>query len=247
MELSWLSDRPKAESVTGFDAEGWEASIWVLHAMYENVSLPAGVTHNDEHQAGLASGLIQPTIINGTNLDDVTTVTGASLGYRARPDASCRRTRWSDYAARRGSALIAADQSVPPCYRWFPVGSWPVSIDPPPVGSLDEESLTALLDVVAEQSDHGHDTQCFAFYGSLPSGDFDHPTLLTGPLIEVTRLVVGEDAHQSTPSNIWPDDRSWFVWTDWDLSGTKVSGSKALIDAIRHRSELETITWPALG
>ena len=48
-----------------------------------------------------------------------------------------------------------------------------------------------------------------------------------------------------TPSNFWPSDRSWFVYTDWDLWGTKVSGPAVLINAIRSDPNLETLDWQA--
>ena len=42
----------------------------------------------------------------------------------------------------------------------------------------------------------------------------------------------------------WPDNRSWFVYTDWDLSGTRVSGTAELIDSVVADLELETIDYP---
>jgi len=46
-----------------------------------------------------------------------------------------------------------------------------------------------------------------------------------------------------TPSNLWPDDRSWFVYTDADLMATKVKGSAALIAALVDDVHLETLRW----
>ena len=42
---------------------------------------------------------------------------------------------------------------------------------------------------------------------------------------------------------LWPRDRSWFVWTDWDLKGTRLSGSRALGGAARADAVLETVDW----
>jgi hypothetical protein len=247
MELSWLTARAEPEAVTGYDAGGWEASTWVLHAMYENPGLPETVTHDELHQSRIARGLIQPLIIGELNLDEATIDTGIPLGFVPRPGRPWQRIRWSDYATRVGRVL-GAGQLVPPCYRWFPSGSWPASIYPPPEGSLDEESLDALLHVLAAHSPGGGDTPCFAFYTPMATGDFDHPALLSGPLKAIRDLVQGESPFwphdfRSTPSNFWPHDRSWFAWTDWDLLGTKISGSRGLIDAVRAEPELETVTW----
>lgn len=247
-ELSWLNPWAGPESYTGYDAGGWEASTWILHAMYENPDLPADVTHDEAHRARLAAGLAEPTIVNGVDLDERTTLTGIPLGFEARPAPAWRRVRWSDYATR-GGRLLGGGQAVPPCHRWFPSSTWPVSMLPPPEGSLDEESLGALLPVLAGHSSGGGETPCVAFYTPLATGDWTSPRLMSGPLRSIRDLVLGENALQrhgvrSTPSNFWPRDRSWFVWTDWDLQGTKVSGSAALITAVRAEPDLETITWP---
>nr|CTQ90460.1 hypothetical protein [Kibdelosporangium sp. MJ126-NF4] len=47
----------------------------------------------------------------------------------------------------------------------------------------------------------------------------------------------------TTPSNLWPADRSWFVYTDWDLWATRISGPPELIAAVTAHSELETTRW----
>ncbi|MBN1174659.1 MAG: hypothetical protein JXA67_21025 [Micromonosporaceae bacterium] len=241
-ELAWLAGRPAEEGLTGYDPDGWEESTWVLHAMYEHPELPDTVSHHQALKARLDAGVQQPLIVGGVNLDETTTVTGVPLGYVDDPGPSWQRLRWSRHAARLGVRL-GAGQRVPPCHRWFPVTSWPVNIQPPSEGSLDATSLTALLDVLMSEA-HSPATPCFVFYGSVPVNEFDRPTVLHGPLAAIGGLVVGEDAFGSTPSNFWPADRSWFVWTDWDLWATKVSGSPGLVNAVRNHSDLETITWP---
>jgi hypothetical protein len=241
-ELAWLDNRPDIEAVTGYDASGWEASVWVLHAMYENPSLPSDVSYHDRRQRSIEHGAIEPLIVGDVNLDGQTTVTGTALGFVVRPGSEWRRLYWRDSAARVGQTVGAREQ-CPPGSRWFPSGSWPISIDPPPEGSLDETSLDAIIRVLAAHSADGLDTRCVALYGSLAASDFDRRTVLAGPLGSVPNLVQDGSRFRSTPSNIWPMDRSWFVWTDWDLWGTKVSGSQELIAAINAESELETIDW----
>jgi hypothetical protein len=47
-----------------------------------------------------------------------------------------------------------------------------------------------------------------------------------------------------SPTNIWPGDNAWFVYTDADLWGTRVSGTDDLIQAITGDDELEAIVRP---
>ena len=47
-----------------------------------------------------------------------------------------------------------------------------------------------------------------------------------------------------SPSNFWPEDQSWFVYTDWDRSSTKVSGNADLINRLATDPELETVSLP---
>jgi hypothetical protein len=117
-----------------------------------------------------------------------------------------------------------------------------VSIAPSPEGSLDEASLEALISVLARSSTAGLLTGCFAFYAALPAGDFEDPALRSGPLSGVAEFVAAGE-YRSSPTNLWPIDRSWFVWTDWDLMGTKVRGARSLIERLGAHSELETVLW----
>ena len=242
VDLAWLVDRTESDNLTGIDAVGWEASTWVLHTMYENPTLPANVTYQERRQQGIALGVIEPLMVGNINLDEDTVLTGIPLGFAAHPGPDWRRLRWREYATR-SDRLLGVSEPVPPCYRWFATGSWPINIIPPTEGSLDAESLNAVIRVLAAQSFDGLDTQCFAFYGSVVTNNYEEQTLLAGSLGSVPDLVATEARFRSTPSNIWPADRSWFIWTDWDLWGTKVSGSWDLIAAIKNDDGLETIDW----
>ena len=66
--------------------------------------------------------------------------------------------------------------------------------------------------------------------------------MFAGMLPEASDLVVGGGL-DCTPGNLWPDDRSWFVYTDADLMATKVSGSAALIAVLEGDPHLETLRW----
>ena len=235
--LAWLRERSVDDGLTGYDAGGWPASAWVLHAMYENESLPANVTHDDLRKRGL----IPPLIIGDVNLDEGTTVTGTPLGYVIRPGTQWRRLRWSEMASRLG-AEVELDHEFPPSQSWLPIASFPVNIAAPPEGSLDEESWFALVEFLASNSPNGPETMCTAYYTPLVQADLDSRMVLRGPLHALAK-VVEDESIKTTPSNIWPDDRSWFVWTDWDLWGTKVSGTADLIAGLQSVPALEIVDW----
>ncbi|WP_112670014.1 hypothetical protein [Micromonospora saelicesensis] len=240
--LTWLADRPVREATTGYDAAGWQSSTWVLHSMYENPSLAGLGTHDELRRHRLESGDLAPEIIGGINLDEGTADSGIPLGFVVRPGSPWRRALWSQHLTEGQ----ASDRSYPPCHRWFPHRSWPVAVQPPPEGSLDEESLDALLDTLSRWSVDGPETNCVAFYASLPAGNFDNPHVWRGPLSAVPELLEERGGpYPFSPTNLWPTDRSWFIWTDFDLLGTKVSGSEQLVEAIKSHPALETVEWPA--
>jgi len=239
--LRWLRQSADEDSGTGFDLEHWPSSTWVLHAMYENPLLEGLGTHDDLHRRRLDASDAAPLIIDEATLDGLTTVTGVPLGFVVRPGRAWRRVSWKEYLDRTASQQRGRDH--PPCFRWFPPGSWPVAVEPPAEGSLDDESLLSLVDVLASCAAEGLDTECLAYYAPL-AADFDSVHLWQGPLSSVRELVDEFGGpYRSSPSNIWPRDRSWFVWTDHDLQGTKVSGTARLIEAVRAHPALETHDW----
>lgn len=243
-DLQWLGDRPDLEAITGYDPEGWPASVWILHAMYENGALDGSGTYDEHHRALVSSDSVPPATVGDINLTEVSTLTGIPLGFVVRPGPPWKRLLWQEYLTRQET--FSPNIATPPSASWFPRGSWPLTVAPPPEGSLDEASLDELLDVLSERSPHGADTTCLAFYGALPAGDFDVPHVWEGPLRAIGDLVNDRGGtYGSSPTNFWPRDRSWFVWTDWDLLGTKVSGDRTLISAIAERRQIETVTWPS--
>lgn len=158
-----------------------------------------------------------------------------------RPGAEWQRVAWSDYLTRFPE--FEPKREVPPCGGWFPKGSWPVAIEGPPEGSMDEMSFDAL--VKGSLGRQCRKRRVHRLLRLLPAGDFDESHVWSGRLADLPTLVEenGGD-YGSTPTNIWPADRSWFVWTDWDLQGTRVQGFATLIERIQEVDSLETTSWP---
>lgn len=85
----------------GFDVAGWDASVWILHAMYETDRLPESLIYDDERKIELAAGLIEdPPELAGV-LDGAVLI-GGGLGPSAAPGQGWRRLRWQELAERLG-------------------------------------------------------------------------------------------------------------------------------------------------
>lgn len=253
---------PPTEGHTGFDRiAGWPAAAWILNAVYERDDIPAGLTHQDLRQSSIDAGIQSPTMINGVNLDEVAVTTGMTLGFAERPPMPWRRLSWADLGGRDGFGSWAVDGEWPqlryrahgdwgdpavmPADSWPRLGpdghsSWPVNLLPPTEGSLDEASLLALITVLARHTTDENVRECLFYYGSVPFM-VQGATVYSGDLFDLLPLIRSQRGTRLTPSNFWPSDHSWFVYTDYDLWATRVSGSQALIDALTEDGELDTI------
>lgn len=243
-DLQWLSVCPEDEAWTGYSPELWEAEAWVLHAIYELAVPPFDGTHDEMGRRAIAGGLLEPTIVGDVNLDEETTDTGIPLGYVRRPGPEWRRLTWQEYLDRTNAPPPAPN--IAPCFRWFADASFPASVQPPPEGSLDAESLAALLEVLAAHTHGGDDAPCVVLYAVLAGTNprADVPELWSGPLAEVPTLIRDHGGpYYFSPSNLWPADKSWFLYTDYDPQSTRISGTAALINALRTADALETIDW----
>ena len=270
--LAWLPTRCHGDGAAGLDAGGWADSIWLLHAMFERPDV-APVTHDQwrrafdterpdttptweelrtlftDNFAEVSEDRLRAVVdaVRQTRRPDggvlVATAeglvdTGIPLGYTRTPTGPhWRRLWWREWSARCGRSL--GDQAYAPGYSWFD-DSFPVSVQPPPEGSLDELTWGRLLDLLRQHV--GDTVSVTAYYApAAPSGRQDW-AMFAGMLSEASDLVTGRGL-TCTPSNLWPDDQSWFIYTDADLMATKVSGSAALVAALVDDVHLETLRW----
>jgi hypothetical protein len=262
--MRWLSGDtwPPSSGYTGFDATGpWPAAAWVLNAIYERDDMPADLTHHELHHQAIAAGLRQPTIINGVDVDEKSIVTGGDLGFAEKPPPPWRRLTWSELGAREGFDVWAVereenelrfrpqadweDPTVMPAAAWPAVGpteqlSWPVSLLPPTEGSLDAESLEVLIAVLTPHTAAQALADCAFYYGAVAFMR-DGATVFAGDLRDLPTLVRSARGQQLTPNNIWPGDRSWLIYTDYDLNATRISGSPELIEALCKHQDLDTM------
>lgn len=248
--VAWLAEHDP-DSITGFDIErGRPGSLWILNAMYEQEAPVGTETHDERHKRRLSSGEVEPWRVGDWVETDTPElkVPGGSLGWQGSPGTGWHRLRWSELAERVGDPVVP--MHVPesmryPSYHAFPSAkrnsSWPVSIQPPTEGSLDRESFQALMGVLRRFSGD-EEAEVSAHWCQCVTVDFDDFEVYRGLLRDAESLELL--AYRSSPSNLWPIDRSWLVYTDWDLWGTKVSGPPELLAMIEADDFLEAVRLP---
>lgn len=244
--LVWLLERRRTgDYLTGLDAGGWPDSTWILHSFYEAPEQTnhqgAGVTWSaaDDRPAELAG---QPQTPQAANL-------GGGHGYRLLPPAVWERRSWAEIYSR--FSLERPTVRMLPGFSSFPGmdREWPETIWLPPEGSMAEEDFTELMTVLDERSDWPHcSLYCASYFheggaGNVPVYDVmirDLATLIRNGALQAAET---DGTGMRTPTNIWPPDRSWLVYTDYELWATKVSGSTGLINSLRDNPFLETFDW----
>lgn len=235
------------DGLAGFMPPAIPDAVWVLNAMYEHDQGRSDMSYDEYRRACLADENIEPHIVGDINLDAITTTTGGDLGRAEHPGTGWRRLRWSELAQRTGDPLVP--DGLLPSYRCFPSvkkdGSWPLHIIPPSEGSLDRETWNRLIAVLGEHCPAGAGTRCLAYYSPLMLGATDSQNLhvRAGRLGDAEILYDNPEVDFS-PSNLWAEDHSWVVYTDYDLWATKVAGSRALIDALLNDTEIEAVRLP---
>jgi len=170
-------------------------------------------------------------------------------GWPADPGRGWRRLRWRELAERTGDPVVA--QHIEPRYRVpsfraFPSvkqgdGLWE-RIRWPGEGSFDRESFHSLATILRRFS--GPDTDVFAHLHFLEE-PLEGLRVLQGQLKDLEALEFSSPSY--SPANIWSADRSWLLYTDWDLSGTKVYGPPELLKMINEDDFLETVQLPLVN
>ena len=242
--VSWLRHRSDGGAVAGVDAAGWPANTWILHPMYERRDLRSDLSLDDVYRLRLIRRDQPDTVVDDVDVDELFAIGPVPENWREPPGQQWTRLRWRDLAQRLNIQL--GDSKFPPSGEWFPHTSFPANIVGLNEGSLDEGSLGTLIGHLGALDPLGSETSCLALYAPLSVGELDELVLFQGPLGSIPDLVDPDEGRTGTPGNFWPLDHSWFVYTDWDLCATKVSGPASLIRALQADPDLETFDWPAV-
>ncbi|MGW1534663.1 hypothetical protein [Streptomyces aureus] len=240
-ETDWLRELADDDGLTGFMPPALPDAAWVLHSMYEHDLGPTSMSYVAYQRAVLNGG--GPEVIPGLDPADVF---GGTPGEA--PSSRWRRLRWAELSKRTGDPV--APEGRLPCYRSFPSlrepSGWPVGIAGPSEGSLDRTDWNRLIDILTEHSPQGPETRCMAYYSPLLHGavDFDNLHVRAGTLADAKALYDHPEEDGWTPSNLWAQDRSWVLCTDFDLWATKVAGPAPLVEALLNDAEIEALRLP---
>lgn len=227
---AWLGDPFLANPDDSLLPPGCSDSTWILHNQYicpEGVEVPA--YWNDEEDPG------------------------QGFGIGSHPPSGWQRLTWHELAAYKGVPLNGPSfhgHEVPPCFRWEAslgrvevINGNRVAASAPTEGSLGKGDLENLIPVLAA---HTSSTRAEGAFSECDLGARlrDGTQLaVTFDLTTMLPAMLGETETQFTPEYWWPEDRSWVVWTDWDLEGTKVFGSHDLVQSLRNHPNIETLNW----
>ncbi|MFI8503782.1 hypothetical protein ACIGFK_35555 [Streptomyces sp. NPDC085524] len=240
-ETDWLRELADDDGLTGFMPPGLPDAAWVLHSMYEHELGPTGMSFVAYQRAVLNGGGHE--IIPGLDPADVF---GHTVGEPHGP--RWHRLLWSDLARRTGDPV--APEGHLPCHRSFPSlrepSGWPVGITGPLEGRLDRADWNRLVDLLTEHSPQGAETRCLAYYSPLlqRAEDFDNLRFRAGALADAKALYDHPEEDNWTPSNLWAQDRSWVLCTDYDLWATKVAGPAPLVEALLDDTHIEAVRLP---
>ncbi|QSB05154.1 hypothetical protein [Natronoglycomyces albus] len=225
-EATWLIDLCGEED-TGFAVPPYPEGLWILHALYEAASEDI----ISEYQAASKAK---------KDLDE-------EPKWICDPGEGWRRLRWHELSERTGEPVVA--QQMQPACRLPSFMAFPSLIPRsklanhilwPDDGYMDRESFHRLAAVLRRFS--GKETPVFAHYCALFSEDSDFPYVVEARLKDLE--TVETHTFSPGPANLWPADRSWVVYTDWDLWGTRVTGPPELLKMIVADDFLETVWLP---
>ena len=210
----------------------FQAYCKLFHPIHEDPSIRShDVTWDEEKRANPAPIENEPgKKALAAILSDSVLVARCS-GVEETQDA---RVMWQSLAKRQG--LVFHPEFNPESFRKaFETGSWPRYLLGPAEGTLDRKTCEALISILKPFS-HAQ-TIYFRFSDYLIN---DLPHLYSGDLGDLTAFLTKPN-FGGTPECWWPEDRSWCIYTDWDLTFTLIGGSKALVETCIAHSVLECI------
>jgi len=207
----------------------------ILHAIH--VDLSVGDRSLSWNEAAGATTWVDRSSAPDVTKDIVRDLVSGGTVVRGVPEGPFPRARilWRDLAAQY--AVNFTPQITDETFtRVFPGRSWPRHLVGPHEGTLDEESCRRLIEILTPFTGT---QKCFFYYDLIATRSLE-TLLYSGPLDEVLSTFQIEGAH-GTPSYWWPEDRTWCVCTDCDLTYTILGGNGDLTRVVDGDGILESV------
>lgn len=154
-----------------------------------------------------------------------------------RTDASGSRILWEELAA-----FLKTPFAPEICHHWLWRGTdvtrfcLPRYTSGPADGALQDEELKELAEILSVSSPG----TCHFRMAEMSVVATKKPLLYEGALTEAATFFA-QEVFQFTPEYWWPEDHSWCVCSDYDLTFTIFAGQQSIVDRLLASEVLECI------
>lgn len=203
----------------------------LFHPIYEDLSVQdEEQTWQDDARARPAAPQTQAE----QSIQDA--LSGSTLVYGGiEPGSRPVRIRWAELARRLGMPFVPTLSSWS-FTRRFQGGSWPRRLIGPEEGTLASTERDALTSILRRNTNAA---RCFFHFWFLATSEWKEDLLFEGDLDDASRFPDEVPSVRCTPTHWFPEDRSWLVCTDYDLTFTLVGGPESLICELLDHHVLE--------
>jgi hypothetical protein len=162
-----------------------------------------------------------------------------------------RKVDHQRFAVRWRDALGTSSE-IGPATTWQQIAAGPRVFEEPSEGNLPNPERAVLVDLLGF---HTKSALCwFAVWEGYAGLEAEHDVpraarfehkelaylLFSGPITAARLSFVAPPAQQG-PNIWWPDDRTWCVKSDIDLTSTYIGGGEACVESILHDSRIEAV------
>ncbi|OWV74325.1 hypothetical protein ATY77_31570 [Rhizobium sp. R634] len=208
------------------------AYVKVFHPIYEDLTVEdAQLSWQDHAKLADEFASAKPGDTLATILNNCTMVYGGP-----GPDAQLVPLRWRALCDALGMPY-APTLSVWSFTRRFAGGSWPKRLIGPDEGNLAPLERDALISILRRHTPPAH---CF-FHLWLLATEIMEDLVFRATLAEAAAFPDEVPDARLTPTHWFPEDRSWLVCSDYDLTFTLVGGSELLAQDLLDSQALECV------
>ena len=238
-EYDWITHgvvETKPSTVANCLPSIYPAYAKIFHPMYEDLSVRDDELTWQEEDKAKAPGP-EPKTETERVLAEV--LSQSTLVYGGpRADARLVRIRWAELA-RRFRIPFVETLSADSFTRQFPGRSWPRHLIGPDEGNLVGTERDTLVSVLRGYTKTDRIFFCFWFLATTDWGGDDK--VFEGALGEADLFPDKRLGIRCTPTHWFPEDRSWLVCSDYDLTFSLVGGSEHMIQQLLDHPALECV------